>query len=147
MIGFVTLKLTEVLVTPLTVTVTPNVPPGMGVGTVVEIDVLVQLEVEATVLPNFTVPDEPKLVPVMVTGVPDTPDVEDRLVMFGAANNEVPVRTSTVNMPTMVVRRISVSPQILLNEQARFKFLQMARLPADGRDTSKEGKRITRDVC
>jgi len=35
---------------------------------------------------NVTVPEDPKLVPVIVTAVPTGPEVVDRLVMAGATN-------------------------------------------------------------
>jgi hypothetical protein len=50
------------------------------------IDVAVQLVGVDTVLLNFTVPVAvPKLVPAIVTDVPTTPEVGERLVILGAA--------------------------------------------------------------
>jgi hypothetical protein len=48
--------------------------------------VAVQLVVVAGVPLNVTVPEDPKLVPVIVTAVPTGPEVVDRLVMAGATN-------------------------------------------------------------
>ena len=82
------MKLTPLLATPLTVTTTlPVVAP---VGTTVTIEVALQLViVVAVVVLNFTVLvpwGEPKFVPVIVTEAPTAPEVGDKLVMLGAAN-------------------------------------------------------------
>jgi hypothetical protein len=82
-----TVKLTPLLFTPLAFTTTlPVVAP---VGTVVTIDVALQLVIVVAVVPlNFTVLVpwvEPKFVPVMVTDAPTDPVVGDKLVMLGAA--------------------------------------------------------------
>src|SRR5581483_1739302 len=68
---------------PLTVTTTlPDVAP---VGTVVAMDVSVQLATAAGVPLNVTVPAvAPKFVPAIVTGVPTAPAFGDKLPMFGA---------------------------------------------------------------
>src|SRR6266478_1959542 len=84
--GFVTLKLTELLVLSPTLTVTPTVPAIRRFGTAATMEVLLQLVVDAGLPPNLTVLVplvEPKLVPVMVTEVPDAPEVGDRLVIDG----------------------------------------------------------------
>jgi len=83
-----TVKLLPLLATPLTVTTTlPVVAP---VGTVATIEVAPQLVTVVTaVVLNFTVLVPcvvPKFVPVIVTDAPTAPDVGDRLVMLGAAN-------------------------------------------------------------
>jgi hypothetical protein len=81
-----TVNVTPLLFTPLAKTTTlPVVAP---VGTVVFIDVAVQLVTVAAVPLNFTVPVpcvEPKFVPVIVTAAPTAPEVGDKLVMLGAA--------------------------------------------------------------
>ena len=77
----VTVKFTPLLAIPPTVTTTfPVVAP---VGTDVAMLVEVQLVVAAGVPLNVTVPEDPKLVPVIVTAVPTGPEVVDRLVIFG----------------------------------------------------------------
>jgi hypothetical protein len=76
-------KLTPLLATPPTVTTTfPVVAP---VGTEVTMVVEFQLVVVAAVPLNFTVPEDPKFVPVIVTVVPAPPDVGVRLVIDGVA--------------------------------------------------------------
>jgi hypothetical protein len=75
--------------TPLTVTTTfPVVAPA---GTVATIDVAVQFPIVVTDVPlKFTVLVPcvvAKFVPVIVTDAPTAPDVGDRLVMLGAAND------------------------------------------------------------
>jgi hypothetical protein len=81
-----TVKLTPLLATPDTVTTTfPVVAP---LGTVVAMLVALQLVAVAVVPLNLTVLVpwvEPKLLPVIVTAVPTTPEFVDRLVMLGAA--------------------------------------------------------------
>jgi hypothetical protein len=80
-VGVVTVKFMPLLATPPTVTTTfPVVAP---VGTDVTMLVALQLVVAATVPLNFTVPDVPKFVPVIVTRVPAAPEVGDRLVIVG----------------------------------------------------------------
>lgn len=80
--GSVTVKGFPLLATPLAFTTTfPVVAPT---GTVVMILVGVHDPVEAVVPLNFTVPVDPKFVPVIVTEAPSAPDVRERLVMFGA---------------------------------------------------------------
>jgi hypothetical protein len=77
-----TVKFTPLLATPPTVTTTfPVVAPA---GTDVTMLVALQLVVAATVPLNFTVPDVPKFIPVIVTCVPAAPEVGDRLVIVGA---------------------------------------------------------------
>jgi hypothetical protein len=78
-------KFTPLLITPLVFTTTlPFVAP---VGTVVTIDVALQLLMVAAMLLNVTVPVpwvEPKFVPVIVTDAPIAAVVGERLVMLGA---------------------------------------------------------------
>jgi hypothetical protein len=83
-----TVNVLPLLATPLTVTTTlPVVAP---VGTVATIDVAPQLVIVVAVVPlnvAVLVPCvDPKFVPVIVTDAPTAPDVGDRLVMLGAAN-------------------------------------------------------------
>jgi hypothetical protein len=77
----VTVKFTSLLATPPTFTTTfPVVAPA---GTDVAMLVEVQLVVVAGVPLNVTVPEDPKLLPVIVTAVPTGPEVGDRLVICG----------------------------------------------------------------
>ena len=97
------------------------------VGTVTFIDDAPQLVTVADVPLNFTVLVpcvEPKFVPVIVTGAPTTPDVADKLVMFGAATtvNEEPLlatpltvtTTFPVVAPVGTVATIDVEPQLVI---------------------------------
>jgi hypothetical protein len=83
-----TVKDEPLLATPLTVTTT--LPVLAPVGTTATIEVALQLViVVAVVVLNFTVLvpwGEPKFVPVIVTEAPTAPEVGDKLVMLGAAN-------------------------------------------------------------
>jgi hypothetical protein len=83
----VTVKATPLLATPLSVTTTfPVVAP---VGTDVAMLDEVQLVVVAGVPLNVTVPEDPKLVPVIVTGVATAPNVGFRLVIEGGGGPDV----------------------------------------------------------
>jgi hypothetical protein len=85
--GFVTVKFTELLAVLFTVTTTPTVPATIPEGTTAVIDASLQFVVDATTLPNFTVLlplVAPKLLPVMVTDVPEGPEIGDRLAILGA---------------------------------------------------------------
>jgi len=110
-----TVKDTPLLAAPLTVTTTlPVVAP---VGTVATMDVALQLPIVVAVVPlNFTVLVpwvDPKLVPVMVTDAPIAPEVGDKLVILGAAN-EAPekithtMRTAPSCHLRIMVKRLSV---------------------------------------
>jgi hypothetical protein len=82
-----TVNALPLLARPPTVTTTlPFVAPA---GTVVRIEVALQLVAVAVVVLNFSVPVVPKFVPVIVTVAPTAPDVGERFVMLGA--------TKTVN--------------------------------------------------
>jgi hypothetical protein len=97
-------KLTPLLATPPTVTTT--VPVVAPVGTVVTMVVEFQLVVVVVVPLNFTVPEDPKFVPVIFTAVPTAPDVGDRLVMFGAgdtATNKIVSEMDWELVPTAAV--------------------------------------------
>ena len=82
-----TVKVTPLDALPFTLTTTlPVVAPE---GTTVVIEVALQFEIVATVPLKVTVLvpcDAPKFVPVMITDVPTTPDVEDRLLIVGCAS-------------------------------------------------------------
>ena len=97
-------KLTPLLATPPTVTTT--VPVVAPVGTVVTMVVEFQLVVVVVVPLNFTVPEDPKFVPVIFTAVPTAPDVGDTLVMFGAgdtATNKIVSEMDWELVPTAAV--------------------------------------------
>jgi hypothetical protein len=72
-------------------TVTTTFPVVAPVGTVATIDVVPQLVMVVAVVPlNVTVLEpcvEPKFVPVIATDVPTVPNVGERLVIFGWAND------------------------------------------------------------
>jgi hypothetical protein len=96
-------KATPLLAVPLTVTTTFTEPFAIPDGTVAAIDVLLQLVVAATTVPNLTVLDplvDPKLLPVMVTDTPVAPEVGFRLEMTGAANREPLARTTKAKTAT-----------------------------------------------
>jgi len=78
------MKLTLLLATPLTVTATGPVVAVAGAGAVMLV-ALQLLGVAATALKvTLLVPCvEPKLAPVIVTGVPTGPKVEDRFAILG----------------------------------------------------------------
>ena len=82
MVGFSTVKLHPLLLTPLAkTTMFPVVAPE---GTVTPMLVAAQLVTLAAVPLKLTVPDDPKLVPVIVTGLPVTPLDVERPVIAGA---------------------------------------------------------------
>ena len=97
----VTVKLTPLLATPPTVTTTfPVVAPD---GTEVTMFVEFQLVVVAVVPLNFTVPEDPKFVPVIVTPVPTAPDVGFRLVITGAAADDIVIVNVALPVPLAFV--------------------------------------------
>jgi hypothetical protein len=90
--GIVTVKLTELLACPPTVTTTPPVVAPLGTLMVILVP-LQALAVPAETPLNVTVLLPwllPKFEPVIVTGVPTGPDVVDRLVIAGAAVAPLP---------------------------------------------------------
>ena len=92
--GKITVKLAELLSTPLACTVTP--PVVAPVGTVVEMLVGLQAAILADTPLNCTVPWlEPKLLPEMVIGVPTCPDDGLTEATLGAGN--------TVNVTPLLV--------------------------------------------
>ena len=103
-----TVKFTPLLATPPTVTITfPVVAPD---GTEVTIVVEFQLLVVAVVPLNVTVPEDPKLFPVIVTCAPTVPEVGLKLVMEGPEDDPTvkltpllrgPDPTSTTTFPVV----------------------------------------------
>ena len=79
-------------------------PVAAPVGTLAVMLVLVQPEVLALTPANWTLPDEPKLLPVMVTEVPTGPCVGVTPVIAGPEEVEVTVKVcpSPVGTPTTV---------------------------------------------
>ena len=93
-----TVKLTPLLATPPTVTTTfPVVAP---LGTVTAMLVEVQLVEVAAVPLNVTVPEDPNVVPVIVTAAPTAPVVTDRLVIPGATVNGLPLLATPPTVTT-----------------------------------------------
>lgn len=120
-----TVKLIPLVFTPLAFTTT--LPFVALVGTVVTIEVALQLVMVAAMLLNLTVPVpwvEPKLVPVIVTEAPTAPVVVDKLVMLGVANtvNDLPplatpltvTTTLPVVAPVGTVATIEVALQLVI---------------------------------
>jgi hypothetical protein len=104
----ITVKITALLGTPPTVTTTfPVVAP---VGTDVTMLVALQLVTVAAVPLNVTVPvpwEDPKFAPVIVTAVPTTPDVVDRLVIAGVpalVNVQFRISCVAVDPPVAAVK-------------------------------------------
>jgi len=91
-------------------TVTTTLPVVAPAGTVVVIEVLLQVPTVAVVPLNFTVLVlcvAPKFVPVIVTEAPTAPEVGDRLVIVGDTVNEGPV---TVTPLTVTATGPDVAP-------------------------------------
>ena len=144
-----TVKLTPLLAMPLTVTtMLPVVAP---VGTMATIDVAPQLVIEVTVVVlNFTVLEPcvvPKFVPVIVTDAPTAPEVGDRLVMEGAANETAErIRQTTADAklrdPLVVTVRSSMfgsgkNPSRLSREPVAQNTLTGATVPGAPSNRSK----------
>jgi len=122
----VIVKMEPLLSTPLAWTTTfPVVAP---VGTGITIDVALQVPPGAKVPLKETVLVplvDPKLVPVIVTDVPTTPEVGERLVMFGGATtvNDLPLlptplsatTTLPVPAPAGTVATIDVGLQLVID--------------------------------
>ena len=101
--AFNTVKLVPLLATPDTVTTTFPVIAPLGTGT--EIETAFQLLGVAVVPLNVTVLVpcvDPKFVPVIVTEVPTTPELGDRLVILGVSKtvNNVPVLGTPLTVTT-----------------------------------------------
>jgi hypothetical protein len=126
--GGVTVKFMPLLATPATVTITVAVPVTMA-GTCTVMLVGVQMLAGAAGVPlNVTVfepCDEPKFVPVIVTGVLTGPEEGFRLLMLGGGDVTAKVRlllgtpetvTTTVALPTAIavtITEILVGVQML----------------------------------
>jgi hypothetical protein len=107
----VTVKLTPLLGTPPTVTTTLPVVAAAGTGTTM-LAALQLLGVPAVPL-NFTVLVPwvaPKLVPVIVTDVPTTPDVGFRLVMLGPGTVTVKLTPLLATPPAVTTTLPVVAP-------------------------------------
>jgi hypothetical protein len=101
-------KFTPLLATAPTVTTTfPVVAP---VGTEVTIVVEFQLVVVAVVPLNFTVPEDPKFVPVIVTALPTALDVGFRLVIEGVDPFTVKATPLLATPPTVTTTFPVVAP-------------------------------------
>src|SRR6185503_3452684 len=122
--GGITVKLNPLLVWVADVTTTLPRPVGAPTGTVTEIDVALQLVIFGAFVPlNVTVPEAPKLVPLMMTGVFAGPELGDTPVMFGKiVKGEVllstpPTVTTTLTLPAVAkagtVTPIEVSVHVL----------------------------------
>jgi hypothetical protein len=117
---------TPLLATPFTVTTTfPVVAP---LGTVVTIEVALQLLAVAVVPLNFTVlvPCElPKPLPAIVTDAPTAPDVGERLLILGVTVNLIPLLAEppTVTITLPVVAAVGTGTTI-------FVLLQLLGVPA-----------------
>ena len=127
----VTAKLMPLLAAPPTVTTTfPVVAP---VGTDVAMLVEVQLVVVVGVPLNVTVPEDPKLVPVIVTAVPTGPEVVDRLVIFGDTVEVPPlnaIAACSQEVAVHVVFHIFVAATLVLfSLSANFTSLFPIRCP------------------
>jgi len=96
-----TVKLTPLLATPPTVTTTFPVvaPAGTGATMLVplQLDGVAAVPLNVTVLVPWVVP---KFVPVIVTGVPTTPEVGVRLVMLGATVKLTPLLATPPTVTT-----------------------------------------------
>ena len=127
----VTVKFTPLLATPPTVTtIFPVVAPA---GTDVAMLVEVQLVVVAGVPLNVTVPEDPRLVPVIVTAVPTGPEVVDRLVIFGDTLEVPPlnaIAACSQEVAVHVVFHIFVAATLVLfSLSANFTSLFPIRCP------------------
>src|SRR5216684_6456898 len=98
-VGTGTVKFTPLLATPPTVTTTLPVvaPAGTGTAMLVALQLVgvAPIPLKATLLVPWVVP---KFAPVIVTGVPSTPDVGFRLVMLGATVVAVAVKFTPVTL-------------------------------------------------
>lgn len=84
--GLLSVKVAELLGLALTVTTTEIDPFDRPLGTVATMEVLLHVVIPAASVPNLRVLApfvDPKFVPEIVTELPETPDVGDRLVIEG----------------------------------------------------------------
>src|SRR6266699_1127099 len=101
-IGFATVKVMLLLLaSPPTVTTTLTAPFETPVGTTAVMDLFPQAVVDATTPPKVTVLPVPlvlpKFVPVIITDVPEGPEVGEILVVLGAAASIHPLARMTKN--------------------------------------------------
>jgi len=103
-IGLATVKVTLLLLaTPPTVTTTLTAPFETPVGTTAVMDLLPQAVVDATTTPHVMVLVRlvlPKPFPVIVTQVPEGPEVGEMLVIDGAAKRAALARTTNEKQAT-----------------------------------------------
>jgi len=107
-----TVKLVPLLALPFAMTTTfPDMAPA---GTVVSIEVSVQLVTVAFVPLNVTEPDvEPKFVPVIVTAAPTAPEFGDKLVMLGVEDDVTTVNpTRLLPVPLTVTTTLPVEAPV-----------------------------------
>jgi hypothetical protein len=100
-----TMKVTPLLDTPPTVTTIVPVPATAPLGTEAVIVVVVQLDALAATPLNVIVLlpcGPPKPEPVIVTDVPATPDVSDRLLIFGTTVKATPLLATPLTVTTTV---------------------------------------------
>jgi hypothetical protein len=102
--GTVTAKLTPLLAAPPTVTTTLPVVAPAGTGTAMlvapQLVGVAPIPLKVTLLVPWVAP---KFAPVIVTGVPSTPDVGFRLVMLGATVVAVAVKFTPVTLAPLTV--------------------------------------------
>jgi hypothetical protein len=100
----VTVKLTPLLATPPTVTTTLPVvaPAGTGTAMLVALQLVgvAPIPLKVTLLVPWVAP---KFAPVIVTGVPSTPNVGFRLVMLGPTVAAVAVKFTPVTLAPLTV--------------------------------------------
>jgi hypothetical protein len=105
--GITTVKFTPLLAKPPTVTTTLPVVAPVGTGTAMLVALqlvgVATVPLKVTVLVSWVAP---KLVPVIVTGVPTAPDMTLRLVMLGA---ELPPPLADLNA-AMAAPQLSDDP-------------------------------------
>jgi hypothetical protein len=117
--GVKTVKVTPLLAKPPTVTTTLPVVAPVGTGAAIE--VALQLVGIASVPLNVTVAPlgvVPKFAPVIVTEVPTTPEVGDRLLMFGAV--------VTVNMTPLLATPPTVTTTLPVAQEGTGARIEVA---------------------
>jgi hypothetical protein len=105
--GFVTVKATELLFVPPTLTTTFTLPATNPDGTlaVMEFPPLLQFVTDAVTPPNVTLLVswlEPKPLPLITTEVADAPELGFRLVIEGAAKREALAHNKTETQASML---------------------------------------------
>ena len=99
----VNVKFTLLLAKPPTVTTTATVPavPMFGAGTTILVALQLVGVVEVPLNVTLLVPcDAPKFVPVIVTEVPNGPEVGDKLVMLGGTPKATPLLAKPLTLTT-----------------------------------------------